>query len=76
MLVKMRRPSGEWPMPMRTISCAGTLWMGLSSNVISPVRERNNPLMVLRRVLLPAPFDPMIDTISPASTLTDTSLRA
>ncbi len=42
------------------------------SNTIVPFLGRRKPLMVRSVVLLPAPFAPIIATISPRSTSSDT----
>ncbi len=43
---------------------------------MAPSRGRTMPLIVRNVVDLPAPFDPIRVTISPASTISDTPLRA
>ena len=72
----MRRPSGEWQIPMLTISCPGTPSIRLPLNVISPDLGLINPEIVRNVVDLPAPFEPIKVTISPSLTVTYTSLTA
>ena len=73
---KMRRPSGTWQIPRRTIRSGARPWMGRPSNRISPRRGGTMPLMAMSVVDLPAPLAPIRVTISPSSTRRLTSRRA
>ena len=73
---KIRRASGAWLMPARTSSWALVFEMSLPSKVIVPVRGWSSPEIVLRVVVLPAPFAPIRVTISPRRTSSDTPCRA
>ena len=72
----MRRPSGDWLMPLATTSWAGVPSRRSPSNQISPSRGRSSPLIVLSVVDFPAPFEPMSVTISPTSMCSEMPLRA
>ena len=50
--------------------------MFLSSKIISPVDALFTPLIVINKVDLPAPFEPIKVTISPLFTFTSTPLNA
>ena len=77
MRAKMRRPSGDWPIPRRTSSWAGTWVM---SRAVELDRARacgcSRPLIVLSVVVLPAPLAPSRVTISPARTSRSMPCRA
>ena len=65
---KHRRPSGDWQMPSRTISCAGSSEMSLPSRRIAPVRGGVSPEIERSVVDLPAPLEPISVTHSPSLT--------
>jgi hypothetical protein len=65
---KIRRPSGTWEMPMRTISSGDNVSMRLPSNQTSPLVGLIKLEIVRRVVLFPAPLAPSSVTISPCST--------
>ena len=44
---KMRRPSGDWAMRSRAISCVGNCVMSLPSKMNRPVRARGIPKIVI-----------------------------
>ena len=69
MPLKMRRPSGEWISPMRTMSWAGAAVMSRPRKVILPSEARTSPEMVFKVVLLPAPLAPSSVTICPCLTV-------
>jgi hypothetical protein len=59
-------------MPSATIRSVGARWISAPSKVIEPVDGRSNPEIVLRVVVLPAPFEPIRATSSPSATRSDT----
>src|SRR5689334_19873348 len=63
-------------MPMRLRACAGSLVMSRSAKKIWPRSTRMRPARRLNRVVLPAPFGPMIARNSPAGTASCTSSTA
>src|SRR5438132_1392908 len=63
-----RRPSGTSGMPWRQPRCGATAPRPSPAKRNSPGRARCSPAIVLTSVLLPAPFGPMTETTSPAST--------
>src|SRR5512140_1685703 len=63
---KTWRPSGTSEHPRKTILSGGNFPISFMSKRISPDRAGISPETVLRRVVFPAPFAPMIVTISPA----------
>src|SRR6266571_944679 len=63
-----RRPSGTSAMPWRHTRCGATAPRSSPAKRNSPERARCSPAIVLTSVLLPAPFGPMTETTSPAST--------
>ena len=63
---------GDWAMPIRMISCVGVREMSWPSKMISPVRARGLPQIVIIKVDLPAPLAPISVTISPLFTSTST----
>src|SRR5512143_58879 len=63
---KSWRPSGTSEQPRKTILSGGNFPISFVSKRISPDRGGISPDTVLRRVVFPAPFAPMIVTISPA----------
>ncbi len=73
---KHLRPSGDWEMPMLTISWAGVSPISLPSNLIEPSRGGVSPDTERRVVDLPAPLEPIIVTISPSSTVSETPFSA
>jgi hypothetical protein len=76
MFVKILLPSGDCETPIWTILSGLTQVKSVPCRVIEPLRGRRSPLIVRKRVLLPAPFDPMIATTSPWLTSRLTSHRA
>src|SRR5262245_60060052 len=66
------RPSGTWAMPRCGRRAAGTVARSIPSNKMRPDLGARMPEMVLKRVVLPAPFGPTMETNWPASTETDT----
>ena len=58
------------------ISWAGTRVMSSPANVIFPERAGVRPEMERRVVDLPAPFEPISVTTSPASTVSETPFSA
>jgi hypothetical protein len=62
---KMRRPSGDWAMRSRAISCVGIWVMSVPAKTMVPARARGLPKMVIISVDLPAPLAPISATISP-----------
>ena len=60
-------------MPVSTISCGGRCVMSAPSMTTElPGIARVWPAMARRNVLLPAPLEPSITTISPIDTVTET----
>src|SRR5437867_15178 len=74
--LKSRRPSGTSATPSRTRLGASRSPMGRPAKRISPLRGATSPAIVLRSVVLPAPFAPMSATISPGRTWSETPWRA
>ena len=72
----MRRPSGTCATPARTMASGRARVIALSSSVISPPVGRTSPDTAVRRVVLPAPLEPMRATISRARTWIDAVLMA
>src|SRR5512143_3289190 len=71
---KSWRPSGTSEQPRKTILSGGNFPISFVSKRISPDRGGISPDTVLRRVVFPAPFAPMIVTISPAPMCIETFL--
>ncbi len=63
-------------MPRTGISCAGTRVMSSPPNMIFPARAGVSPEMDRKVVDLPAPFEPISVTTSPASTVSETPFSA
>ncbi|OPZ63817.1 MAG: hypothetical protein BWY85_01502 [Firmicutes bacterium ADurb.Bin506] len=63
-----RRPSGTWAMPSAVTSCARMPVMDLPMNSMEPAIGVISPDTARRMVLLPAPLEPTIATISPCPT--------
>ena len=63
---KMRRPSGEWAMPIAATSWPGRPVMSRPWKKIRPVRGGTMPEIERSVVVLPAPLEPMSVTISPS----------
>ena len=72
----MRRPSGTMQMPCLTILSGLSLVISFSLKRIFPLRGFTMPATVRSMVLFPAPFAPMMETISPLATSRLTSSRA
>ena len=60
---------GTNAMPRRLISRGGNAWIGSPRSVMLPCEGCSSPAMVFSSVDLPAPFGPMMATISPSSTV-------
>ncbi len=73
---KHLRPSGDWQMPRRTISCGGRNEISSSARRIEPVRGGVRPETERRVVDLPAPLEPIRVTHSPSSTFSETPFSA
>jgi hypothetical protein len=71
-----RRPSGTWAMPAATTRSGGSRSMRVPSKRISPDVSRARPEMARRVVVLPAPLAPMMVTMPPSGTSSETPLRA
>ena len=65
---KHLRPSGDWQMPSRTISCGGSWPISWPANRMCPVRGGVSPEIERSVVDLPAPLEPISVTHSPSST--------
>src|SRR5512141_2929945 len=63
---KTGRPAGTSEQPRKTILSGGNFPISFMSKRISPDRAGISPEIVRRRLVFPAPFAPMIVTISPA----------
>ena len=59
-------------MPAATRLCAGKAVMSLSSNTIDPEVGGKKPLIMLKKVVLPAPLGPITARSSPGSTVIET----
>lgn len=73
---KMPRPSGAWHRPNLTRWCPGRCVMSSPLKVIDPRATVRSPEIVFSRVVLPAPFAPINDTISPSCTSIEMPLSA
>src|SRR5439155_22606844 len=73
---KSRRPSGACERPRVTMRCARHLEMSTPRKTIRPPLGRTSPESARRVEVLPAPLGPMIATISPSCTVTDTPSTA
>src|SRR3990172_4518471 len=73
---KIRRPSGDEAIPLRTPWSGGRPSIRSSSRRMRPCRGRSSPRTVFRVVVLPAPLAPIMVTISPRSTRREIPLRA
>ncbi len=62
---KMRRPSGETAMPLRMMRCVGCWVMSSPSKRTVPPLARGVPHRVMSSEVLPAPLEPISETISP-----------
>ena len=71
-----RRPSGDWLIPIRTISCGGWPTMSLPLKRMRPRLGRLMPWIERSVVDLPAPLAPIRVTISPSCTLSEMPLIA
>ena len=71
-----RRPSGDWLMPILTMSCGASCVMSSPWNRMKPLRGWLRPLIERSVVDFPAPFAPMSVTISPSWTSSETPLSA
>ena len=73
---KHLRPSGDWQIPRRTISCGGRCSIGWPARRMLPVRGGVSPEIERSVVDLPAPLEPMSVTHSPSSTVSEMPLSA
>ena len=76
MRAKQWRPSGDSAIPRLTISWAGIRVMFSSANTTFPDLGGVSPEIERNVVDFPAPLDPIIVTISPSSTVSETPWRA
>src|SRR5215813_5415893 len=72
----MRRPSGTWTTPRRTIASGVRRSMRAPSTVIAPHEGRSSPEMARSEVVFPAPLAPRSATIWPSGIFMVTPLRA
>ena len=72
MLGKILRPSGTWISPAATMAGLGAPSIRPPSKRISPEHCGKSPERARLSVVLPAPFEPRMATISPASTVNAT----
>jgi hypothetical protein len=63
-----RRPSGTWAMPAESTACASAPASGAPPKAIEPERVSTSPEMARNSVVLPAPFEPIRQEISPRGT--------
>ena len=73
---KMRRPSGDWAMPISATSWPARPWISAPWKTIVPVRGGTMPEIERSVVDLPAPLAPMSVTISPSLTSIEMPLSA
>ena len=71
-----RRPSGEWAIPICTISCGGAFWISLPAKRMVPALGFVRPWIERSVVDLPAPLAPIRVTISPSLTVIERPLTA
>ncbi len=76
MRAKHLRPSGDWEIPRRTMSCGGVSPISLPSKEIEPSRGGVSPEIERSVVDLPAPLEPIMVTISPSSTVSEMPFSA
>ncbi len=76
MVGKIWRPSGTWPMPRSQMRCEGCPAISTPSKAIEPRRGFSIPAIARISEVLPAPFEPMMATISSASTSSETPSSA
>ncbi len=69
MRVNTWRPSGMCAMPSRTMSWLWVLSRSVPLNITEPDCAGTSPVMACSVVVLPAPFAPINDTISPSFTV-------
>src|SRR5262245_20688188 len=74
--LKMRRPSGTWVTPRRTMACEAMPTSELPSKTTSPSRGARSPEMARSVVVLPAPLLPSRATTSPSPTRKVTPFKA
>src|SRR5215510_14153169 len=74
--LKMRRPSGTWVTPRRTMAWEATPTSEPPSKTTSPSRGTRSPEMARRVVVLPAPLLPRRATTSPSPTWKVTPFKA
>ena len=73
---KQRRPSGACEIPSATILPVDMALISTPSKRIEPLRGGSSPEIERSVVDLPAPFEPIIVTTSPASTSSETPRSA
>jgi hypothetical protein len=73
---KMRRPSGDWAIPISATAWPGMFWISRPLKTILPVRGGTIPEIERSVVDLPAPLAPMSVTISPSRTSSEMPLSA
>ena len=73
---KMRRPSGDWAIPISATWWPGMSWISRPSKTILPVRGGTIPEIERSVVDLPAPLAPISVTISPSWTSSEMPLSA
>ena len=73
---KTSRFSGTSAMPRRTTAAEDAPVMSRPSKVTEPRRGRSRPAIVIRSVVLPAPFGPSTQVIRPSGTEMSTPFRA
>ena len=76
MLGKSWRPSGTWATPPATIAAGVAPSSRRPSSSTRPPRSGMRPEIARSVVVLPAPFEPMSATISPARTSSETPRTA
>ena len=72
----MRRPSGTCEQPSATIASGRSRVTSTPSSRMRPALGRTSPLIARSSVDLPAPFEPISVTISPARTSNETPRSA
>ena len=73
---KHLRPSGDWQIPIRTISCGGSIEISSPASLIEPSRGGVRPEIERSVVDLPAPLEPISVTHSPSLTSSEMPLSA
>ena len=73
---KICRPSGTWASFKVMILLGSVLRRSCPSKVMEPLAAFSSPVMVRSVVVLPAPFAPISETISPSFTVIETPFSA